>query len=100
MWYKCLKCKWYTDKCKNSESKNFNKFPDEVIKCNQPVKHLDKTEYGITKIVHKTRKPRKCYFCGGYIPASSCLSTVDFVDHNIKYSCEECYHVIIALYGD
>lgn len=82
-WNKCYKCKWHTDKCKNQTSKNYNKFPDEVVKCNQPIKFIDKTGEGITKPVRKTRKDRKCYFCGHYIPAgSSCLVTIDFVDHN------------------
>lgn len=87
MWNKCYKCKWHTDKCKNVESKNFNKFPDEVTKCNQPIrKIIDKTYEGITKRVSKTTKDRKCYFCGNYIPAgSSCLVTIDFMDHNVKY---------------
>lgn len=100
-WNKCYKCKWHTDKCKNQTSKNYNKFPDEVVKCNQPIKFIDKTGEGITKPVRKTRKDHKCYFCGHYIPAgSSCLVTIDFVEHNVKYSCDNCYHGIIALYGD
>lgn len=49
VWKKCYKCKWHTDKCKNWESKNFNKFPDEVVKCNQPIKFIDKIGEGITK---------------------------------------------------
>ena len=66
-------------------------------KCYKCKWHTDKCK----NQTRKTRKDRKCYFCGHYIPAgSSCLVTIDFVEHNVKYSCDNCYHGIIALYGD
>lgn len=100
-WKKCYKCRWHTDKCKNRESKNFNKFPEEVSNCNEPIRFEEKTGDGITKQINKTRKEHKCYFCGHTIhPGSSCLVTVDYTDHKIKYSCMECYAGIIYLYGD
>ena len=30
---KCYGCNWHTDKCKNNNSKNHNKFPGQVSKC-------------------------------------------------------------------
>lgn len=30
---KCLGCNWFTDKCKNPNSRNFNKFADDIKKC-------------------------------------------------------------------
>lgn len=98
---KCYVCKWHTDKCKNRESKNFNKFPEEVKSCNEPIKYNYKLPSGITKEVNKTRKPHKCYFCGYEIkPGEKCLATVDFKEHDIKYSCMDCYKGILYLYGD
>lgn len=100
-WKKCYKCRWHTDKCKNMQSKNFNKFPEEVSNCNEPIKFNEKNYNGITKQINKTKKEHKCYFCGRHISVgSSCLVTIDFVDHNIKYSCMDCYRGIITLYGD
>lgn len=30
---KCYYCKWHTDKCKNPNSKNKDKFIDDITKC-------------------------------------------------------------------
>ena len=30
---KCYGCNWHTDKCKNHNSKNYNKYAREVAKC-------------------------------------------------------------------
>jgi len=30
---KCYGCNWHTDKCKNHDSKNYNKYPREISKC-------------------------------------------------------------------
>jgi hypothetical protein len=30
---KCRKCGWFSDKCKNRNSKNFNKWEEDIKKC-------------------------------------------------------------------
>ena len=30
---KCLGCNWFTDKCKNLNSKNFNHYADCIMSC-------------------------------------------------------------------
>lgn len=106
-WNKCYKCKWHTDKCKNQESKNFNKFPDEVVKCNQPIKFTDKLPEGITKQVHKTRKEHTCDFCGRkiYKDREYLANFIFNPDDTIRgkrflKSCMECNVSMISMFGD
>lgn len=30
---KCYGCNWHTDKCKNANSKNYNKYSENIDKC-------------------------------------------------------------------
>lgn len=32
--FSCYDCKWHTDKCKNYNSDQYNKFPDFINECN------------------------------------------------------------------
>lgn len=61
----------------------------------------EETCEGITRQVNAARKEHKCDWCGKTIRVGSpYLVTLDFSQHKVLKSCDDCHKTIIWMYGD